>query len=75
MTRNSHHVVPALNGGWIVRRGGSDRASKHFNTQKDAVDWARKVSINQNSELVIHKRDGTILEKNSFSPFPTPFDK
>ena len=72
MARKSHHVVPDLNGGWNVRKGGSDRASKHFDKQEDAIDWAREVSRNQRSELVIHRRDGTIRQKDSHGRDPNP---
>ncbi len=72
MSKISHHVVPALKGGWNIRKGGSDRASKHFDNQKEAIDWARNVSINQKSELVIHRRDGTIQRKDSHGNDPLP---
>lgn len=63
MARQSHHVVPAPNGGWNVKKGGSIKASKHFAKKKDAVSWAQKVSKKQGSEFVVHKRDGTIEHK------------
>jgi hypothetical protein len=72
MTKKTHHVIPAPNGGWNVRKGGSERASKHFENKKEAEDWARVVSKNQNSELVIHKRDGTIQRKDSHGNDPMP---
>ena len=61
----SHHVVPDPDGGWNVRKGGSERASKHFRTQRAAIQRARHVSQNQHTELVIHRRDGTIRRKDS----------
>ena len=72
MSKNTHHVVPAPKGGWNVRKGGSDRASKHFENKEEAVNWARQVSITQKSELVIHKRDGTIQRKDSHGNDPLP---
>lgn len=41
-------------------------------TQKDAVDRARTISRNQGSELVIHRANGQIREKDSHrrDPFP-----
>lgn len=62
--RTSHHVVPS-GGGWSVKKGGSDRASKTFPTKGLAVDFARNVSRNQHSELYIHRKDGTIQQKDS----------
>jgi hypothetical protein len=72
MANKSHHVVPAPDGGWNVKKGGSERASKHFEHKVDAEKYARNVSINQKSELVIHKRDGTIQKKDSHGNDPNP---
>lgn len=72
MVKKSHHVVPNPDGGWSVKVGGSVRASKRFDTQGEAVSWARMVSRNQHSELVIHKRDGTIYRKDSYGQDPHP---
>lgn len=71
MTINSYHVVPAPNGGWSVRKYGSDRATRHFETKEVAEAWARELSIKLKSELVIHKRDGTILRKDTFGNDPS----
>ena len=72
MTKKSQHVVPAPDGGWNVKKAGAERASKHFSTQGKAVDWARSVSRNEKSELVIHRRDGTIRDKDSHGRDPLP---
>jgi hypothetical protein len=68
----THHVVPAKDGGWNVKKGGADKASKHFEDKKDAVDFGREVSKNQRSELYIHKKDGTIQSKDSHGKDPIP---
>ena len=72
MAKKSHHVVPDPKGGWNVKKGGSDRASKHFHKKQDAVDWGRDVSKSQGSEFVIHRKDGTIQQKDSHSRDPIP---
>ena len=72
MARKSHHVVPDPDGGWSVKKGGATRASKHFDTKKEAVSWGRKVSDKQNSEFVVHNRDGTIQRKDSHGNDPLP---
>ncbi len=56
----THHVVPDPKGGWNVKKGGAQRASKHFDTKQDAVKWGRFVSIKQGTRFVIHRKDGTI---------------
>ena len=53
MSKTSHHVIPAPNGGWNVRKGGSDRASKHFENKKEAEDWARQVLERYPAEIVV----------------------
>ena len=60
MPSKTHHVVPALDGGWSVTKEGALRASRHFKTKADAISWGREISKNQGSEFVIHKKDGTI---------------
>ena len=76
MPRKTHHVVPDSDGGWNVKKGGGERAIKHFDRKSDAVDYGRQVSKNQNSEFVIHKKDGKIQNSDSHGgdPFP-PRDK
>lgn len=61
----SHHVVHDPDGGWNIKKGGSNRISGHCDTQKQAIDKAREISQNQNSELYIHGRNGQIREKDS----------
>ena len=70
MVRNSHHVVPDPKGGWSVKRGGAVRASRHFERKSEAESWGRKVSTEQGSELVIHKKDGTVQRKDSHGAEP-----
>ena len=68
----THHVVPSSNGGWDVKRGGSQRASGHFDTKKEAVDFGRQVSRNQQTELRIHNQDGRIGQSDSHGRDPNP---
>ncbi len=69
---NQHHVVPNKDKGWCVKKDNADRASACFETKKDAVDYARQVSRNQNTELVIHNKDGKISQKDSHGNDPFP---
>lgn len=72
MSKDSQHVVSSSKGGWDVKRSGSDRSSKHFHTQNEAIQWATTVAKNQKTELYIHSRDGKIRDKNSFGNDPYP---
>lgn len=68
----SHHVVPSIDGGWSVKKEGADRASRPFTTKDAAESWGRTQSIKDQSALVIHRRDGTIAERNSYGNDPHP---
>lgn len=70
---NSHHVVPNKEkGGWDIKKGGSYRASGHYDKKQDAVDEAREISRNQRTELFIHGKDGKIQRKDSHGNDPFP---
>lgn len=64
MSRNQH-VTPHPSGGWQVKGANNTRASAITNTQKEAIDIARRISKNQSSELIIHRPDGRIRDKDS----------
>ena len=61
--KKSHHVVKNPSGGWSVKKSGASRASSTFDTQKDAVSSAKKISQNQGTKVVVHGRDGRIRKK------------
>jgi hypothetical protein len=65
------HVVPS-EGGWTVRREGATRAARKFDTQADAIKWARQSAAKEQTDLVVHGRDGRIRSKDSFGSDPTP---
>lgn len=59
------HVVPH-DGQWQVKKAGAQKATKTFDTQNDAINYARNIAINQHTEVVIHGRDGKIRDKDSY---------
>lgn len=66
-----HHVVPNEENGWCVKTDNAKKASKCFTTKKDAIDYGREVSKNQETELVIHNKDGKISQKDSHGNDPS----
>jgi len=68
--RAEHHVVPSSDGGWDVLKGGSAGVLGHFATKEQAVEFAREVSRNERTELVIHNRDGRIGSSDSHGNDP-----
>lgn len=67
----NQHVVPS-DGGWGVRGEGNSRLTGQYRTQSEAIDAARKIAQNQQSELVIHNRHGQIRDKDSHGHDPYP---
>ncbi len=65
------HVVPH-DGGWAVVKPGSDRASSIHDTQREAIDQARRTAEQTHGEVVIHGRDGRIRDKDSYGGDPCP---
>ncbi|MDI1258265.1 DUF2188 domain-containing protein [Aquabacterium sp.] len=64
MTGKNQHVVPHPDG-WAVKGEGNSRATSVHDTQREATDAARRISQNQQSELVIHRPNGQIRDKDS----------
>lgn len=64
MASKNQHVVPHQDG-WAVKGAGNQRPTSVHDTQQQAIDAAREIARNQQSELVIHRRDGRIRDKDS----------
>jgi len=71
MSKKNQHVVPSGND-WAVKGAGNDRKTAIVNTQAEAIRIAREIAINQRSEVVIHRPDGTIRDKDSYGNDPNP---
>lgn len=69
--KKNQHVVPAK-GKWGVRGEGNSKLTSIFNTQAAAIAKAREISRNQQSELLIHGRNGRIRERDSYGNDPFP---
>ncbi len=67
----NQHVV-RRDDGWAVRGEGNSKDTKRTDTQKEAIEKARDIAINQASEVVIHNKDGQIRDKNSYGNDPVP---
>ncbi len=65
----NQHVVPHGKD-WAVKGVGNEKHTKIVPTQKQAIDIARVIAKNQQSELVIHNKEGKIREKDSFGNDP-----
>lgn len=71
MASKNQHIVPHL-GGWAVKGAGNQRASSVHDTQQQAIDAGRDLARRQGSELIIHRPNGRIRDKDSHGNDPFP---
>lgn len=62
--KKDQHVLPRENG-WIVKNLFSDKASKIFNTQQDAVKYAELNAV-QGTAVFIHAPNGLISDRKDY---------
>jgi len=67
----NQHVVPKEDK-WAVKGEGNKRATVVVETQKEAIRVAKEIAKNQESEAIIHGRDGRIRDKDSYGKDPCP---
>jgi len=67
----NQHVVPH-NGKWGVKGAGNTKVTKTTETQSQATEIAKEIAKNQKSEVVIHRPNGQIRDKNSYGNDPFP---
>jgi len=70
--RRIYDVISSENG-WQVKRRGAKRASSVHRTKDEAIAAAIEIARNQKpSQIVIHRRDGTIQEERTYGKDPYP---
>ena len=72
----NQHVTHREDGTWQVIGDGNSKATAITRTQANAIKIARNIAINQESEVVIHRPNGKIRDKNSYGndPYPPSWD-
>jgi hypothetical protein len=65
----NQHVVPKGDQ-WAVKGAENLKATRVVDTQREAIKIAREIAINQQSELIVHGKNGQIREKNSYGNDP-----
>lgn len=66
---SNQHVV-THNERWAVRGENNPRVTSTHATQQQAISAAREIAINQRAEVVIHRPNGQIRDKNSYGNDP-----
>ncbi len=72
MARPTHRITPNQKGGWDLKKDGAKKATKHFDTQAQAIKEGRPISKNQETEFVIHDKKGKIRAADSHGNDPYP---
>lgn len=49
---------------WQIKAAGGAKALKFFNTQAEAIEYAKTLAKNQDAHIVIHKEDGSFRKLN-----------
>jgi uncharacterized protein YdaT len=68
----NQHVTSHPNGGWQVKGAGNTKATAKMDTQAQGINKAKNIAQNQKSEVVIHRPDGRIRDKDSYGKDPNP---
>lgn len=71
MGKKNIHVVPH-DGDWANRRAGSSRVISVHETQQEAINNAISSAKKDRVEVVIHRPDGRIRDKDSYGNDPNP---
>lgn len=70
MARDIH--VVKQDGIWKTKKEDCKRSSGNFNTQKEAIDFARSIAKKEKTELFIHGVDGKIRDRDTYGNDPCP---
>ena len=72
MAKKKNYDVSPKDDKWQVKQHKASRASKTFDTQKDAIEYGRDKAKKAKSELYIKNRKGQVREANSYGKDPYP---
>ena len=62
---HNQHVVPHEEG-WAVKGAGNERYTATYKYQSDAIDRATRIAKNYGSDVIIHRKDGSIRDRVSY---------
>ena len=62
---HNQHVVPHEEG-WAIKGEGNERYTAVYDYQDDAIKRAKDIARNYKSDVIIHRKDGTIRDRLSY---------
>ena len=54
----TYHLVKREDGKWEVKFAGGQKAIKLFDTQKEALEYSKKMAANQDGTVLVHNSKG-----------------
>lgn len=66
MARNSQQVIPR-DDKWAVRKTGSDRVTRKYDTKREAIQVARDLARKQKTVVYIFGSNGQISKRESYA--------
>lgn len=60
----NYHISLREDGKWQVKLAKGEKALKLFDTQEEAIAFAKEKAKNQDGSITIHKKDGKIRKQN-----------
>ena len=57
-TRVYHLSKRASDGKWVVKFAGGEKVIKTFDTQKEGLEYCKKMAANQDGALLVHNSKG-----------------
>ena len=70
--KQNQHVV-RIGTGWGVRAEGSNKLTASYPTQRQAIKKARMIAEKQDTEALVHGRDGKVRPASIYDQDPFPF--
>ena len=61
--RNYHVTKRREDGKWQVKFAGGEKAIKLFDTQVEAIAYAKKLADSRDASITIHKKDGKMRKQ------------
>ena len=63
VVHKDYHIAQREDGKWQVKGAKAEKALKIFDTQAEAIKYAKTTAVNQEGSFTIHKKDGKIRKQ------------
>ncbi len=67
VTSGRYHVISGEARNWSVVSEGSVRPVKAFDSQEDAINFAKKSALKKTGEVIVHAKTGQIRDMISYA--------